>query len=351
MKFKNLEVIQSYILTSARYDFNVYEKKIMYKLIQIAQADLQGKKLDKSYIKGETLWGAKLITLHYTDLLNDGEKNHVRLKKGLLNLLKKVIQYENPVTGKLKMFTMVEDVEMDKRQSTLNFRVNPILWDVILAIGAKGWRKYELETAMNFESVYAMRFYEYVSNTKNGYIQQFKINDLKLQLGIADKYKQINDFLKRVIEPAKAELDAKSPYSFNYKMIKAKGSRKFTSIIISTLPIPANQNEAVEKKKLQMETSSVWSLGKVTRDYLIENYDFDEKGIRANMSLFESADKAFDLREFLTAQKRTAEKTARNKSAWIIGAMRKHLTNIEKKKASKKGDDLIKDLGDAFTSK
>jgi len=31
---------------------------------------------------------------------------------------------------------------------------------------AKGYRKYELQTAMEFESVYAMRFYELLSGQK-----------------------------------------------------------------------------------------------------------------------------------------------------------------------------------------
>lgn len=349
MKFENLEVIQSYILTTARYDFNVYEKRIMYKLIQIAQADLQGKKLDKSYIKGETLWGAKLITLHYTDLLNDGAKNHARLKNGLLNLLKKVIEYDNPITGQLRMFTMVEDVKMDKRQSILNFRVNPVLWEVILAIGAKGWRKYELETAMDFESVYAMRFYELISNTKEGYIQQFTIEKIKEMFKLVGKYKQINDFVRRVVEPAKKELDLKSPYSFNYKLIKAKGSRKYTSIMIITVPIPQNQNPEIEEKAMQMKSSSTWVVGKETKDYLIRNYAFEEKGIRSNIELFESANKAFDLQKFLSENIRTANSgEIKNKTGWIIGAIRKHLSSINNKKSSKKSDDLIGDLGDNF---
>ena len=41
----NKDVIQSYMLTSARYDFSVYEKRIMYRLVELAQCELQGKKM------------------------------------------------------------------------------------------------------------------------------------------------------------------------------------------------------------------------------------------------------------------------------------------------------------------
>ena len=238
---------------------------------------------------------------------------------------------------------------MDSKRSVLNFRVNPVLWEVILAIGSKGWRKYELETAMGFDSIYAMRFYELISNTKEGYIQQFTIEKIKEMFMLKGKYKQINDFVRRVIEPAKNELDLKSPYSFNYKLIKAKGSRKYTSIMIVTVPKPQNQNPEIEKKALQMKSSSTWVIGKQTKDYLIQNYAFEEKGIRANIELFEKANKAFDLQKFLSENVRTANSgEIKNKTGWIIGAIRNHLSYIDNKKTSKKSDDLISDLGNSF---
>ena len=64
--------------------------------------------------------------------------------------------------------------------------------------------------------------------------------------------------------------------------------------MITTLPIPKNQDLEIEKKSLQMKSSSTWVVGKETKDYLIRNYGFDEKGIRSNTELFESAIKCFD---------------------------------------------------------
>lgn len=33
MKITNKEVIQSYLITTARYDFSVYEKRIIYRIV------------------------------------------------------------------------------------------------------------------------------------------------------------------------------------------------------------------------------------------------------------------------------------------------------------------------------
>ena len=38
----NKEVLQSYVLTAAKYDFSVYAKRILYCLVEIAQCEVQG---------------------------------------------------------------------------------------------------------------------------------------------------------------------------------------------------------------------------------------------------------------------------------------------------------------------
>jgi plasmid replication initiation protein len=354
MKFDNLEVIQSYILTTAKYDFSIYEKKIMYRLVQIAQADLAGKKLDKKYLIGESLFGDKKVSMKYSDVMKDGDRNHNRIKTALWALRKKDLEYYDVKSGWESIFSIIQSPKVNKLTNELEFTVNETMWQVILGISSKGWRKYELKTAMSFESIYSMRFYELVSNTKEGYIQQFTIENLKEMFGLNNKYKLTADFVRRVVEPAKVELDEKSPYSFNYKLIKAEGSRKYTSIMITTLPIPKNQDLEIEKKSLQMKSSSTWVVGKETKDYLIRNYGFDEKGIRSNTELFESAIKCFDLQKFLSENIRAANgndkngKKIGNKAGWLIRAIEKHLTAIEKKKTSKKSDVLISGLGDKF---
>lgn len=37
MAIVNKDLIQSYIMTTAKYDFNVYEKRIIYRLVEMAQ--------------------------------------------------------------------------------------------------------------------------------------------------------------------------------------------------------------------------------------------------------------------------------------------------------------------------
>lgn len=349
MENKNLEVIQSYILTTARYKYSIYEKKILYRLVQIAQSDLKGKKL-KNYIVGENLFGVRKISLRYNDIMDDDNRNHSRIKTALKSLNNKKFEYHDTKTGWEDLHRIIETPGVNNKTKELRFFVNPIMWDIILNIGGNGWRKYELETAMSFESIYSMRFYELFS--KQSGEKQYTIENLKKMFELENKYNRVNDFIKRVIEPAKVELDAKSPYSFTYKKQSKKGSKKITSILFHVVHIQNNQNIEIEKKSLEKDISTVFVLGKELRDSLIRDFGFKTDGLRKNINLLESALKTFDLPKFLSEIKRTANDPAiGNPAGYVIGAVKNHLEAIEKKKTSKKSNDLIDGLTDLFDAK
>ena len=57
MKITNKDVIQSYIVTTARYDFTVYEKRILYRLVEFLQPSLEGEKLKGKIAIKQDLFG------------------------------------------------------------------------------------------------------------------------------------------------------------------------------------------------------------------------------------------------------------------------------------------------------
>lgn len=58
-------MFQSYIFTTAKYDFSVYEKRILYRQIEIEQALLNNDILKKSVKVDTSLWGDKSIQFLY----------------------------------------------------------------------------------------------------------------------------------------------------------------------------------------------------------------------------------------------------------------------------------------------
>ena len=109
--------------------------------------------------------------------------------------------------------------QIDKKRGYVSFRLHPVIASVLVDF-SKGYSKYALEIAMKFESVYSMRFFELLNSQTKASNLTYTIEQLKSMFQIQNRYKQVNDFLRFVIEPAKKELDAKSPYSFDYHVNK-----------------------------------------------------------------------------------------------------------------------------------
>lgn len=324
MKITNKNVIQSYLITSAKYNFSAPEKRILYRIIEIAQKDISGKKLDDSYSISTTLFEDTLITIPVKDLLlNKKGNNHSEIKKALTSLRNKTIEYE--ADSFWKLIGIIEKPKFDRYQMTATFEIQPEIWQAILSFAkGKGHSKYELEVAMSFQSVYAMRFFELFSNNKKP--QTLRIDTLKERFGIADKYKnRPAGFIEKVIDVAKRELDEKSAYSFNYTPIKE--GRKIALITFVPTYIKENDNDEKIKNALQKQASLRFQFSKDFIKYL-NSLGFTNQGVKNNLALFKEFNKNADLYGFLTTIKRNSEE-ANNPQGYIIGAMRTYLSKIE----------------------
>ena len=103
---------------------------------------------------------------------------------------------------------------------------------------------------MEFTSQYSMRFYELMSGQERPLI--YSIEDLKIMFGVQDKYKRNPDFIKRIVIPAKEELDAKSPYSFEYKVLK--DGRSFHSLKLYPKYQPEHRMKNSKSNDLQKQS-------------------------------------------------------------------------------------------------
>jgi plasmid replication initiation protein len=212
MAIVNKDLIQSYIMTTAKYDFNVYEKRIIYRLVEMAQGEVQGVKFANNCQKIEhDLFSCVNITMPIACLLNGEEdKNYARVKEALQSLQRKIFEYEDDEIW--QSISIIALPYIRKRSSVLSFQVHPRVWDCILDF-SKGYRKYELKAAMSFKSQFSMRFYELLSNQKSPLT--YSVIQLKEMFCVADKYERINDFIRYVVEAAKKELDEVSHIHLN----------------------------------------------------------------------------------------------------------------------------------------
>lgn len=323
MKVNNKDLIQSYILTTAKYDYSVYEKRILYRIIELMQEYTKGKSLNSRYSITKTMFDDIDIVMPASAFLKDEkDQNYTRTKDALLSLNRKVIQYEDRESW--GAFNLIERPVVHKIGDNISFRISPTIAKAFLDF-SKGFSKYELETAMSFKSEYSMRFYELLSGQKKPIT--YSVENLKIMFKVEDKYKLTANFINKVIEPAKKELDEKSPYSFEYNPVKL--GRKITSIKFYPVYQPKNRDAKIEAKRLRKNTSLKWDLDRLTINYLIENYVFTEEEIQNNRELFVKAQNStdFDLLYFLSEQIRNAE-TKKNPKGWIINSIKKQLAQL-----------------------
>jgi len=330
MKITNKNLIQSYILTTAKYDFNTYEKRILFRLVELVQYQLEGKKLDKNFTIEQGSFGDYKVTLPISSFLKDEKDNNYELVKDALRSLRfKTVEIEDE--RRWELFGIIETPAIERYESFVEFKVNPKIYDVILNF-AKGYRKFELVTAMQFKSTYSMRFYELLGGKTSAIT--YNIDDLKYILNVENKYNKINDFTKRVIDYAKRELDNCSPYTFDYKT--NKGGRKITSITFYPKFQPQFEDAELKKKSLQQRTSPSWELDRSIILFLKERYFFETKEISANIELFKTATTLLNLIEFLSHMEQKCSKKV-NPKGYLINALKKEL-------ASKKSKDEREEL-------
>lgn len=328
MKITNKEILQSYILTTAKYDYNVYEKRILYRLIEVFQQYVNGNKLNEKVKVQKDLFDVSIITLPISMfLVNEEDKNHKRIKNALLRLESKKIEYEDDSSWEL--IRLISEPRIEKYEQFVTFRVNPKIVEVFLDF-SKGFKKYELKTAMEFESVYSMRFYELFSNQKTPI--NYSIETLKEMFQVSEKYKRINDFFRYVIEPAKKELDKCSPYTFRYEAIKT--GRKITGIRFIPIYQPQFEDKELKKKKALKQMSNRWYIPKNIEDYLIHNFEFTKEEMSNNLSLFETLYNQLNEEELLDflVQLRPLITYVNNPKGYVIGALKKKAEQLFEEK-------------------
>ena len=98
-------------------------------------------------------------------MVNPDDDNYKDVKKALLDLKKRTFEYEDDKVWMPIDIITKPVLHKEGQASYVTFEIHEITYNAFLDF-SKGYRKYELQTAMNFNSIYAMRFYELFSGQK-----------------------------------------------------------------------------------------------------------------------------------------------------------------------------------------
>ena len=309
------QVVQSYIATTAMYDFNVYEKRVLYNLVKLAQSEIEGIRLADNLYRIEHGLGEFLkIELPISDFLTDeDDKNHSRIKAALKALHQKTFTYRDDEVW--ECMSIISNPKIRLHSSRVSFIVNNKVWDVLLDF-SRGFSRYDLEVAFSLESAYSMRFYEMLAGQEEPIT--YTIEALRKEFCLEDKYAMTKDFIRRVVESAKHELDMKSPVSFTYTPIKE--GRKIVKLLFFPVKHPANERSDMFFKQAIRRYGTAGQLSEVEYRFLRE-IGFTEGGIKNNLPLLMDCQKHLDL-VYELALIKGKSRTKKNPCGWCIRTLR-----------------------------
>ena len=321
----NRAVFQSYIWTCAKYDFSPYEKRIIYRIIEFAQRWIEGLKMKDNMRKIEPTDCGVNITMPVSDILRDEtDNNYSKAKAAFTSLSKKGAEYED---DEIWFYTaIIEHPEIKKGTGLATFHVYEPVWKAALDF-TKGYKKYELVTAMKFKSIYAMRFYELLSGqTKPLFVPLDGPDGLRERFCLQGKYKLTTDFRRYVIEAAKKELDEFSPYSF--EAVETKEGRKVVGWTLYPTFFEDREDPALQEQKKMAQTTARFQLDEHVYDYLKYSFSFKSEEINKNKKTFiEGQQRIPDFLGFLSELKKGA-RFATNPKGYVINAIRIKLKEI-----------------------
>lgn len=310
-------ILQGYDLTTAKYKVNLYQKRMMLAVASAAQSKIDGVR----HIAGQQFKIEEgefpIISVPIDLILQDDDSSNIfAVRKAAKDFIGRVIEYQ-AADGSWVVFSPIITATIPRYGSVVQLQVHKLFWEAILDYRS-GYRKLDVKRAIALKSVYTIRFYELFSGKTEPII--YPVAKLKDMFSIKDKYKQINDFVRKVIEPAKRELDAAAPYSFDFEPIK--DGRKIIAFKFTPLHYPQRENEDAEVRDLQRKLSLSWDIrDRHVRDYLKNSIGFTEVEIKNNIEVFRRASELLPdlLSELALLKGKSRDKN--NPKGWIIRAL------------------------------
>lgn len=313
-------VIQSYLMTTSKFKFSIYEKRVLGRLIQLMQPMLEGQKLKDKVIVNRDLWDDYQFTMPISLLATD--THQTRFKDAIRALNEKSFEHIDE-EGNWKIIRLIEMPVITKR-GIVNFRLSNELVGVFLDF-SKGYSKYNSEVSLNLKSIYSMRLYELISNQKKPIT--FKIETLREMFKLGDKYKLIGSFIQKIIDPSKKELDGFANWSFDYKPIKR--GRKYEYIEFSPIHYTDRESPQVQQAEVLRQVNLSWDIPTQVRKFLIDTCGCSErilkqKKTRETIQAFITIYQTETLNKLNEIWER-ANREGKNRQKYLIGAINREV--------------------------
>lgn len=308
-----MELTQSFLLSITRVRLSLYEQRIITKIVEHGQSVLTGlSTLQYKHVTNPFENEKIEVPIRY--ILTDGSKDYQKVITACKNLMSRKFEFYEPTTKTYYADTCIHNVKHVQGSGKVEFMVSRVLYDVMFNFQL-GYKRYDLERALSLPTPYAVRMYVLLNEQTTPLT--WDVEKLKSMFGVADKYKQTRDFIKKVIEPARVALVKANCNGFTYSRVyegnKVKSLRFF----------PVKVKEMDTQKYTDLSTEGIINY-KAVQVMLREDMGFTWKELHNNRVTLLSFAKLPMCVDTLTAIEHRA-RTKRMDKGYIINAMKSEI--------------------------
>lgn len=305
-----MELTQSFLLSVTRVRLSLYEQRILTKIVEHGQSVIQGlSPLQYKHVTNP--FSNEEITIPIRYILTEGTKDYAKVIEACKALMSRQFEFYNPTTKTYYTDTCIHNVKHIQGSGKVSFMVSRVLFDVMFDFQL-GYKKYDLEEALNLPTPYAVRMYVLLNGQTNPLT--WSVEKLKAMFGVSDKYTQTADFIKKVIEPARLALVNAKCNGFTYSRITE--GKKVTHLRF--FPVKVNPED---KKEYPAMSKEELVQVKAIQLMLREDMQFTWKEIGANKSTIEKFARLRNAVDLLWAIEARAKRKRMDKG-YIVNALK-----------------------------
>lgn len=214
-------------ISTARFTLSTIEYNIIYFIID-ELSKTQSLDISKEYSEQEVLIELKKI---------EKNNNYQRIKDSIKSLASKQVEYHINIPGvngkshqiQENVTSLISGIKYIRNSQYISFIVPSQACRFFCYLGG-GFTSIQKTIAIGLSSIYSKALYELCCRwlDKGGY--NCKIEDLKIDLSIENKYKQIAHFRQRILDDSIIELKEKADLFFTYTL--SKSNKKYDRISI-----------------------------------------------------------------------------------------------------------------------
>jgi hypothetical protein len=294
VKAQSKDIRQSNYFTTAKYDYTLQEKIILYR---VAEQAFEYREANKEWFEqheGEYIArdhvSFRLPITHFMtkeQKADGGGKCYDDVVAAFKSLTSKRIEFQTK--DAFSFGALLNSADREPGDGIIYFTVHKFVWQSALDF-TKGFTKFDLVVAMELKSAYSMRFFEIAKRWSDTKIWNISVENFKEMFGCKAKYPRLESLKRCVIDNAKEELDRVAPWSFSYEQHKV--GRKVDSFTFYFYEIPKNKREEATHKELLSKYPQA-AIRPETKDWLKNKMGFNMGQIRSNVKLIDELQRIF----------------------------------------------------------